>query len=251
MPSDFNIAAYDAVYLRMNANSYRTQDTFDPYIGAWKGVAYRFLSCAESDVAFTTSLRERGPAPSSLERYRQERELFYFFVAGLASIENLCFALFAMGSMLDPHIFAMRTDKHLGDISPESTKDKFAKFFRKKGLALTLGLSETLKQLTGADEFKEWKKIRNILAHRANPGRDIPAGKMLGTEGEVITELPRPSRPRGGTRGAILRSTPPPTLWKVGIELNEHTTSSRRQWLAEKLDKLLNDTDAFTANCFP
>lgn len=56
MPPDFNVAAYEAVHSRVNANPSLNQDVWEHYAPAWNAVAYRFLSCAESDAAFTASI---------------------------------------------------------------------------------------------------------------------------------------------------------------------------------------------------
>jgi hypothetical protein len=218
LPPDFNVAAYEAVHRRVNDNPSLNQVVWEHYAAAWNGLAYRFLACADNDTAFTTSIRQARGAPRPPERYVQERELFYFFVTGLASIESLCFGLFAIGSMLAPVSFPMKTAKDLTNINPIFTAKKFKQAF------LTEQLTNTVNRLITAQEFKDWKDIRNILAHRAAPGRVIYASL------------------------ADVELAP---LWKTGITLDEHTTSSRRQWLAQKLDELLNDADTFTMNQFP
>jgi hypothetical protein len=162
MPSDFNVAAYEAVHQRVSANSHRNQDAWEQYAGAWNGVAYRFLACAESDIAFTTSIRQAGDTPPPLERYLQERELFNFFVTGLASIESLCFGLSAIGSMLAPAKFPMKTLNHLKNIYPKSTATRFASVFSGEPL------SATLQHFTATPEFQYLNDIRNsavVICH--------------------------------------------------------------------------------------
>ena len=167
MPKDFEATAYESVHARINANQNTESDTWQQYAGAWNAVAYRFLSVTESDKMFTKSIKRYGDAPKQPERYYQERELFSFFVNGLATIESLCYGLFAIGSMLNPQEFPTNTAKDLRLISPERTAGQFAKAFQGEGITFAL------QHLIATQEFRDWKEIRNVLAHRTSPGRLI------------------------------------------------------------------------------
>jgi hypothetical protein len=108
MPDDFEYEAYEAVYRRIAPLNESYSLRWPEWSGAWAGVAYRFCACAEYSEAFTRSIRRHGAAPTeSVERYRQERDLFGFFVNGLAAVENTCYALFAIASMLNPASFPL------------------------------------------------------------------------------------------------------------------------------------------------
>ena len=213
-PPDFAVAEYEAIHQRVSAKSKPNMGAWEQYTGAWNGLAHRFRTCAESDEAFTASIRQAGDAPPPSERYIQERELFSFFVAGLSSVESLCFALFAIGAMLRPNDFPMGTPKELRAISPESTARTFGSLY--PGDAFT----SALQQLTRSQEFRDWKEIRNILAHRAAPGRIIFAG---------------------------ITSNQQAAQWKVGISLDLNTTSSRRQWLSGQLTAVLRAVVSYIA----
>jgi len=217
MPEDFDAVPYEAIHSRTVARKDACPDACAQYVGAWKAVAYRFMSCAEHDTAFTKSIQQAGDAPPPPERYIQERELFSFFVMGLTVIESFCFGLFAIASMVDSKNFPITIAEDLRSINPQHTVKQFRKAFPEEGVTITLG--KTLDD----NAYKEWKEIRNILAHRAAPGRII----------------------YGSTRRSA-----PAALWKVGIQLDESTTSSRRKWLATTMSSLLRETDNFTARNF-
>lgn len=217
MPEDFDAVPYEAIHSRVVAWKDTCPDAYAQYAGAWNAVAYRFMSCAEHDAAFTKSIQQGGDAPPPPERYIQERELFSFFVTGLIVIESFCFGLFAIASMVDSENFPIKTAKDLRFINLQHTVIQFTKAFPEEGIAITL------RKTLGDDTYKEWKEIRNILAHRAAPGRTI----------YVPT-----------------RRSAPAALWKVGIQLDENTTFSRRKWLATIMDSLLRETDNFTARSF-
>jgi hypothetical protein len=79
-----------------------------------------------------------------------------------------------------------------------------------------------LASITSSKEYDDWKNLRNMLAHRTLPGRNIrivPGGAPL------------------------------PALW-AGIEVDVNTTALRRRWLAGKVFDLLRDIDLFISNYF-
>lgn len=74
------------------------------------GAAYGLDSTpAQSTISRSPSrskyMEAYGGAPPEPERYRQERDLFGFFVSGLSAIESTNYGLFAIASMLDPNRF--------------------------------------------------------------------------------------------------------------------------------------------------
>jgi hypothetical protein len=215
MPKDFNVAAYESIHGRMGANKARIT-TWDDYLGAWCALSYRYLSCAESDEVFTESIKIFGPAPPLPQRYLQERELFSFFVLGLSTIESLTYGFYAVISVLDPTKFPLNNDNDRRYIYPESTCTKLTNRFP------TEPISKSLASITSSKEYDDWKNLRNMLAHRTLPGRNIrivPGGAPL------------------------------PALW-AGIEVDVNTTALRRRWLAGKVFDLLRDIDLFISNYF-
>jgi hypothetical protein len=218
MPKDFPSTPYEGVHFRVNNYSRTDSESWIQYNGAWKAISYRFLSVVDYDKAFTRSIKKFGDAPPNPERYKQERDLFGFFVNGLAAIESLYYAVFAIGSMLEPVNFNVDTPQDLRSINPESTNSQFKKVFPEESF------NTILSRVTSSPEFRAWKEVRNILAHREAPGRTI----FLSNSGSS-----------------------PAALWKVGIPLDANTTASRRKWLAETLGLLIKETDIFTSNRFP
>lgn len=216
-PRDFAVAPYKAIHSRVCTKKDAYPHSWNQYAGAWSAVAYRFLSCAAHDKAFSESIHWAGDAPPQSERYNQERELFNFFMAGLATIESLYYGLFAIASMVDAQMFPITTPKDMRSITPERTTCQFKKVFPKESITVAL------EQVTTAQDFLDWKEIRNILAHRSVPGRIIRL--QVGTS-------------------AHHRSA---ALWAKGIQIDKNTTASRRKWLAKAIADLLNATDDFTS----
>ena len=212
MPNDFAAEPYEAIRSRVVAKKEAYPHSWAQYAGAWNAFAYRFLSCADHDRAFIGSIRRFGNSPPQPERYKQERELFGFFVTGLAAIESLCYGLFAIASMLDAQNFPITKPDHMRSINPEKTTKQFAVAFPEEDI------TAALQQMCTAQDFRDWKEIRNILAHRSTPGRVFHLG--------------------GPHHGEA--------LWVKGIQIDINTTASRREWLAITTCALLNAADDFT-----
>jgi len=212
MPGDFAVVPYEAIHSRVVAKKEAYRHSWAQYASAWNALAYRFLSCATHDREFTQSIKRAGSSPPQPERYIQERALFSFFVTGLAAIESLCYGLFAIGSMLNAQNFSITTPQDMRLITPRKTARQFAAAFPKEHIAAAL------QQMRNAQDFRDWKEIRNILAHRSAPGRLFHEG--------------------GPHHGE--------TLWVKGIQIDENTMASRRQWLAKTVRTLLIAADVFT-----
>lgn len=213
MPEDFPSRAYQSI----NSCVVRRKDTcpgpWGQYAQAWNALAYRFLSCTEHDEAFTSSIKSTGSSPPPHDRYIQERELFGFFVTGLAAIESLCYGLFAIGSMLNPADFPLQTAEDMKKVTPNETAAQFANIFPNERV------SNLLRQVTNDQCFKDWNDIRNIMAHRGAPSR-----------------LHHVGGPQHGE-----------TLWVKGIPIDETTTKSWRTWLTRTIGELLAAADIFTS----
>lgn len=227
MPKDFASAPYEAVSSRVSAKNQTHPDSLVQFAVAWSAVRHRFLSCTEHSEAFTKAIKEAGTpgvTPQTADMwYAQQKELFDFFMNGLATIENVCYGLFAVGSILDTQQFPIATENNLRDIGAISTACKFANLFANETI------SSTLEQLTASQEFNEWRDIRRVLFHRGLPGRIISL--TLGG-GEPLY---------GGTQWGQ-------GVWGQGIPIDENTTVSRRRWLAETLRDLLTAADTFTSH---
>jgi hypothetical protein len=238
MPNDFEYEAYEAVYQRIAPHNERYPLRFPEWIGAWIGVAYRFHACAEYSEAFTRSIKKHGAAPRKpVERYRQERDLFGFFVNGLAAVENTCYALFTIASMMNPTSFPLiesdlpretlekKRKKNPGknidprrEINPKRTAKQFSEVFGEEPI------TNALVELVSNAVFEDWSNKRNIPSHRQSPPRDFQI-----TVGDPHIDA----------------------TWASDIPLNTSTTSERRKWLAETMRILLREADAFTAKYSP
>lgn len=227
MPDDFPTTPHDAVNLKLGPYQPGKPDVWMEYGGGWNAIAFRFKTAAVADDRFTASIR-KFPRPPLDEYQVQEEALFVFFVAGFAVIESFAFALFALGAMLQPANFPMSTAADLRAINPILTKNKFAAHF--PGTSVDLALSALL-----ADPaYKNWRCIRNVLAHRTAPPRHHNLVLATGGGG-------------GGTSQAGS------TKWQVagGLVLNDQTTSDNRIWLAEQLAKCIQASESFVSINFP
>lgn len=209
LPSDFPSAEYEAVHARIKEKRDKYAIPWDQYAGGWNAVAYRFLSCAEHDEAFTASVRGYGSSPSQPHRFVQEKELFGFFVTGQAALESFCYAIHAIAAMVQPASFPMG---NLRELTPENTGARLRSAF------VGEPLQTKVSQLTSDPDFKHWKDIRNILAHCTAPGRLFSVGSEDDT-----------------------------TKW-LGIAIDVSTTVDRRKWLAARLRDLVIAADAFTVS---
>ena len=219
-PGDFPKKHYDAVARRIHANharvtgSPRGDEAMVHYGGAWNAVLYRFVSCARSDETFANSVRTATLTPVRPERFIQEDALFGFFVNGLSVIESFFYGLYWIGSMVDTTSFPVRTGDELKKITVKNTVDEYIKKFA------TCPLTDAFSRLTSTDDYDKWKRIRNILAHRAAYGRAITTTFGGHQEEEVV--------------------------WRVlGEPLNDQFTTTKRQWLASTLAELMKGAEIF------
>ncbi len=220
LPEDFPSAAYGAVQACMQNRRPENEDLWDQYGGAWRAIAYRYRTCAESDEAFTRSIKIQGGTPPAPYRYEQERDLFLFFVSGWSSLEAFCYGIYAITAFITPENFPMGTNSERRDVNPKSTSKRLQDIF--PGEQLT----STLNSVLATPEMREWKEIRNVLIHRTHPGREISVGGP-------------PADPSTSSR------------WKVGIDIDVKTTSVRRSRLSDTLSQLLRDAAKFAQQQLP
>jgi hypothetical protein len=221
IPPDFPRSIFNAVIERVlkgNEQKFRSQHA-DDFHDAWFAVGYRFFTCAEHDEEYTASIFRAGIDPPRLEHYIQEKELFGFFISGMAALESFAFSCYALGAILDVNSFPLSNPRK---IKLGSTTDMFIKYHPSESLTLKLY------ELRKATEFKDWSNIRNILAHRLLPPRQI-----------TVTLFP-----------------PHPDLGKKvnwisnQIQIDNTTTSSRRKWLSQVLAEMITSTDQLTKKYF-
>jgi hypothetical protein len=78
--------------------------------------------------------------------------------------------LFAVGSFIDPLAFPLSTPRAQRRVSPSSTNDAFKRAFPGNPL---LGV---FAGLFSDPAYLRWRDMRNVLTHRAAPGRRVYVG---------------------------------------------------------------------------
>lgn len=153
------------------------------------------------------------------EQYIQERELFGFFVSGLASVESCYYSCYILAAILNSTYFPMNKPK---TINPATTADKFVKFHQHEVLTIQL---DHLRKTT---EYQDWCDIRNVVTDRIIPSRQV----------SVQLWPPQPNPIHN-------------VAWMDGkIPLDMNTTAIRRTWLATILSDLVVAIDTFTTKHF-
>jgi len=227
LPSDFprnpDLSFFRRVETRAQQDGY-PDDWQGHFIGSWKAVAYRFKACDQHSRSFTRSIEKVGSAPLETHQYRQDADLFGFFVNGLAALESLSYCLFALGSRLRLEDFQFTTDKDIRKVGLSWAASVFAKAYPRDPL------SAALKRILAMPNYDEWSNIRNVLAHRVTPGRTL-----------YMRTISRDNNP-----------TPaPPDEWRVSdlrIPLTDQTTASRRFWPVSSLADVLTNSDDFATH---
>lgn len=213
MPDDFPMQPYWEVREHCRHKMEITSPIVEKaraFSAAWKAIAYRFRGLADHDQSFTIAISQDGNGHSG--RYVQERELFCFFVSGVAVVDSFAYGIYFLGSISRPDEFST---KRPWDITLPKTDELFQSIFPK------LGITQGLRGLITDSSFQQWKEIRNVLVHRCTPGRIIH-----GSTRELVTDLH--------------------DIWQLqNILLNPETTGSRRKWLSETLKGLLSDAQEF------
>jgi hypothetical protein len=219
MPGDFPTGHYNAVFERTLSQVTASPVIYEHFAGAWNAVAYRFLGMADGEGAFTSLVVHTAPKPTI--RYEQEHSLFSFFSSGFSVFEAAFYAIFALGALLSPTDFPIATSRDQQRISPQTTSLALARAFTADPLNAVISglLSDT--------QFLEWREIRNILTHRAAPGRTFFVS--IGGDGDALL----------------------PDQWKLkGILLDDQMASTRRAQLSRQLDDLLDGIRNFAFRRF-
>ena len=218
MPDDFPTDAHNEVVEKLGPCPARSEIGAELAAG-WNAVAIRFKSAVNADERYTVSIKSREALGSADELVVQQEALFAFFMNGYAALESFAYAAFAIGALLLPADFPMSTEANRRAIDLKKVKSSFTTSF--SGTAIEARLSA----LVVDPKFDQWGRIRNVLAHRAQPPRrhDITVG----------------------------RTTPDKTVWEItdGLTIDDKTTAFRRSWLAATLDECVTAAAAFvTAN---
>jgi hypothetical protein len=219
VPNDFPKDPY--LIIHKNVTSYQPASDIGPDVSsdvqsefraAWNGIAYRYKACERYGRIFTRSIKSVGDGPSVPQRFVQDHALFGFFVSGLSTLECLCYGAFAIGHMLMPNAFPFLPNERW-NIDVGKTKARFVSAFP------TESFSKLLVELHDGASFKDWKKARNILAHRMAPGRSF----------HVSVGAP------------VNKPTTMPQL--LDMPMDESTIVLRWEWLSTSVLALLNDLE--------
>lgn len=163
-PPDFPTAPYEAIYQVMEAR-HAGHTSYVHFAGAWNALAYRFRATTDCASAFTDQLKRFGASPEPAERYLQEDTLFRIYGSAFSVFECTAYGLFAIGSIVAPSRFPITTPEDQQRITPKSMCDKFVAEFPRE--PLSVAVASMLKD----PGYTKTREIRNILTHRAAPGR--------------------------------------------------------------------------------
>jgi hypothetical protein len=124
----------------------------------------------DAGAKFQRSLTDFGPHPAPQQRYQQEEALFNFFSNGFAAFEAMFYGLFAVGSFIDSGSFPLTTRREQQRVSPSHTSDTFQRVFPNDPLL------DAFASLFNDPAYQRWRDMRNVLTHRAAPGRRMYVG---------------------------------------------------------------------------
>ena len=210
---DFPFAPYEAIHTQVG-NRWSQEATYTHYTSAWNALAYRFNGAVDAGAGFQKSLKDFGSHPAPHQRYQQEVALFNFFSNGFAAFEALFYGLFSIGSLIDSQAFPLATPKDQLRVSPSHTADAFKRAFP-NDLILTAFVS-----LFADPTYQRWRDMRNVLTHRAAPGRRVYVG--------------------------IGADDAPPVEWKLNdLPLDAALVPKHQQELASHLSNVLLATEIF------
>ena len=182
----FPVEAYHRIHAVVVAK-HTGHANYDHYAGASNAVAYRFKAATEYAEEFAESLKRYGSSPAPQDRYQQEKLLFGFFSSGFSALESVFFELFVLGAYVAPEAFPLDTPKDRQQVTPKRTVDRFREVFPNDPI---------IEAFDGVFEdagFQGFREVRNILTHRAAPGRRMYVS--LGLDDAPSTEWKLNSMP--------------------------------------------------------
>lgn len=166
---DFPSKPYEAVHAKVVAK-WSGAASYRQYSSAWNALAYRFHGAIDAGAKFQKSLKDFGAHPAPHQRYQQEEALFNFFSNGFAALEAMFYGLFAVGSFIDSGAFPLTTRKDQQRVSPSHTNETFKRAFPNDLLL------DAFVCLFSDPAYQRWRDMRNVLTHRAAPGRRMYVG---------------------------------------------------------------------------
>lgn len=217
-PNGFPGTLYESVQQRMGPHQPQHADLYRHYAGGWNALRNRAIGCERCLTEYTTLFVRHGVAPVQPVHIAQDNALYGFFSYAQSAIESWFFAMHAVAAMDQPTAFPMATRDDLRAVTPSAVLERFTSTYPDSSI------SSAMKGILTDRTYDEWKKLRNVLVHRAAPGRH---------------HFWPP------------RTTPPDADW-VGMDLvlNQHTLSSRYPWLMSTVGALVRASEDFTTQRF-
>lgn len=207
---------FEDVFRRTERHSRSSKAAYDHFVGAWSGLSYRFVAACEYEAALTSTLERSGGGLTTEQRYQQERDLFSFFSNCFSVFESTFYGLFSLGALILPSSFPMTTARDQQQISPTTTAAAMARAFNGDPI---LGI---INSVISDPDYLELREVRNILTHRAAPGRTFFVG--IGTDDAI------------------------PDQWKLkNISLDAQMAKVKRSALARLVSELMRGIDRFAA----
>lgn len=222
MPPDFPVEPFEAIVETTRAHRESALGAWGEFASGWNALCWRYRAAAEHDNAFTRSVQEYGPGPEPEARYRQEENLFTFFVSGLSALEAFAYGTWAMVWASGDAAFALSTEDERKGVTLPAFRRQLKRHYSATPLEGAVG------KLVDPENagYAEWTRLRNTLAHRGSPGRHHQT-----------------SGPTGWARRQIDGET-------TEIHIDDQTTAQRRAWLSTILGELLEAAALFTSERF-
>lgn len=181
MPDDFPGEQFNRAWAKVAPLSSSKPAAYLEFSSAWAALSYRYLAAVQHGEDFTNSIISDGTSPPAGRRFHQEKCLFDFFSAGFSALDSFFYAAYALGSLVDAAAFPLATDKDRRNVTCDNTIRRFKERFS-SGQPLA-----ALQALAVSPEHVEWRTIRNILTHRAAPGRTLHVS--IGSDDETPVDL--------------------------------------------------------------
>lgn len=187
MPDDFPGQQFNRISAKtqhLGSSPTATAAAYWELSGALRALAYRYRAVIEHGDAFTALIVSHGASPPAEIRCQQEQSLFDFFSAGFSALDSLFYAAFALGTCIDPAAFPLATDKERRRVSPDRTVNAYRERFPTGQPLLAI------QELANSSAFTGWRDVRNILTHRAAPGRTFYVS--VGSDDETPVDTWKP-----------------------------------------------------------
>lgn len=205
MPDIFPSTVYDEIQKNFIAKK-KNEEKWKEHGIAWNAISYRYLSLKKYNDDYVASITKYGGSPLPEIRVGQEELIFNFFTTGFSLLDIIGYGIYAICSEIDTSNFPLTNDIK-PNINICMVKDKLVAYFTNEDI------TTSLKTLIESNEYKEWKDIRNILAHRGQP----PRAHYAGGEKDGKSE------------------------WINGMVLNTETLSKKLNWIDKTLVLLMED----------